>query len=522
MSTMCFQRFSSFRRSGAITALSFLLLAGFCRLAASEAGSALPPGVDRVEMISAATLSPGGLLKLRASWSSKANSLATDVGFVFCDPNGAERSVDCVKSGILADRVEVAGLGVVTADWTDGVYTLLRVTVGDASGRRMTYHPDGTLTSEPSMPTLPGKHSLALNELRFSVTGGAASPVTLTRQPQSQAVAQGEAALLDCAATSLRALTFQWRRNGRPLAGAQAATLTAGALQPTDTGLYTADVGADGNVTRSTEPALLGLSTTRKVIGAGFELHADIRHPNGNVFDQVALTGAAESITADFSQKQITRTSFVDLDGDIVQVEFSGPGTLSLVLEGAGDPTAAANYNQPGVHYVKGHAGITIVGATEQTNVSVFSVGTTTAVNQSLFKADVAYDGIADIAFIAILSANGKFGGLWTANANYQAYAGHTGIYAPGVEFAGPVYVGDITAFDSAKPVLVLGSANDVRITGGDLWQNNQQPVQVDGIARLQFTAGSNSHGRELSAQPNQAVLLRDRQDVTAQVVAQP
>jgi hypothetical protein len=226
-------------------------------------------------------------------------------------------------------------------------------------------------------------------------------------------------------------------------------------------------------------------------------------------------------VTADFAANQITRISFVDLDDDIVQVEFSGPGTLSVVLDGSSGPAAPLNYNQS-TRYMKGHAGIVITGANEYSNVSVFSVGRATAVNQALFKDDVHYDGIADVAFVAIESTDGKFGGVRTANANYFATRGPTGLYAPGVTFQGPVYIGDITAFDTATPMIIVGSAADVRITGGNLLQGNAQPVQVSGMAQLKFTAGSDSHGNVIAAKPNRAVLQHDGVDVTAQTAINP
>src|SRR5690606_25009708 len=145
--------------------------------------------------------------------------------------------------------------------------------------------------------------------------------------------------------------------------------------------------------------------------------------------DQVLLTGPAEAITADYLSGQITRTSFIDLDDDIVQVELSGPGTLSLVLDQAAVAASPINYNQE-INYVKGHAGIVIADADERTNVSVFTVGRATAFDPTggydltkpisatndparnaspLFRGhdDTSYDGIADIAFIAIASTNG-------------------------------------------------------------------------------------------------------------------
>ena len=117
----------------------------------------------------------------------------------------------------------------------------------------------------------------------------------------------------------------------------------------------------------------------------------NIRHPNGNIFDQVLLTGTAETITAD--PGKVTRTSYIDLTDDIVQIEFSGAGTLSVVLDRASGPAAPLNYQQPSVGYMKGHAGIVITGANETTNVSVFSVGRATA-----FDPAAAEGGSASVA----------------------------------------------------------------------------------------------------------------------------
>lgn len=173
------------------------------------------------------------------------------------------------------------------------------------------------------------------------------------------------------------------------------------------------------------------------------------------------LDGAA-AIAADAGQ--VTRTSFVDLDDDIVQVELAGPGTVSVVLEDASGPAPPIHYNQH-VLYMKGHAGLIVAGATADTHVSVFCVGRATAFDLNggfsllqpitaanhgspLFRTatPVTYDGRADIAFIAILSVEGKFGSLRTANVVSPEST------PPGVEFIGPVYVGTRTAFEEANP----------------------------------------------------------------------
>ncbi|MEO5957820.1 MAG: hypothetical protein ABIR80_01770, partial [Opitutaceae bacterium] len=142
----------------------------------------------------------------------------------------------------------------------------------------------------------------------------------------------------------------------------------------------------------------------------------------------------------------------------------------------------------------------------------------------SLFAghAATAYDGFADIAFIAIASSNGQFGGIRAANGSFFATRGFTGIYAPGVAFTGPVFVGDINASDTATPVLMIGSSPDTRITGGDLLQNNARAVQVSGLTQLKLTAGINSHGVDQAAKQNAGRLEQNGANVTTSVVLNP
>lgn len=347
------------------------------------------------------------------------------------------------------------------------------------------------------------------------------------------------------AATNVAAgATVQWQRNGNTVTGATSSSLSLAEVLPADSGVYTAAITAGG--TTSTQSFIVGASTTSKVIGTGTELSANVPHPNGNTFDQILPNGAAVTITADANQA--TRTSFIDLNNDIVQVEFSGAGSLSIVFDGASGPAAPTNYNQPTVSYMKGHAGIVVTGANETTNLLIFCVGRATAFDitggynilfapsatnvpanngSPLFtgRASTVYDGVADIAFIAISSTNGKFGGIRSSNTSYFATKGITGIYAPGVQFTGPIYVGDIDSRDNAAtPMFVIGSCTDTRITGGDLLQASGQAVRVSGLGQLRFTAGVDANGNALSAKANRGV-LRDKDsnaDVTLQTVVNP
>ncbi|WP_148218200.1 hypothetical protein [Opitutus terrae] len=383
------------------------------------------------------------------------------------------------------------------------------------------------------------ENSFGLFDVTFEI--GTATPTGPRIRPDVQSAAFGSSVNLFVVGSTGSVQNVQWSKNGDPANALSGASPMLAPLQPTHAGIYTATVnGAEA----STNAAIVGITTAARMVGDGKIVGTDITHPNGNVFDQVLVTGPAEAVTAGYAPKKITRTSFIDLDNDIVQVEFSGPGTLTLVFDGYTPPALPTNYQQDTL-YVKGHAGIVVTGADENTNVSVFTVGRATAFDptgayniliapsptnnpanngSSLFKGHSAtkYDGVADLAFIAIASSNGKFGGIRTANANYFASKGMTGVYAPGVEFTGPIFIGNITAFDAANPVIILGSAADTRITGGDLAQPNAQPVQVSGISQLKFSDGSDSGGNLIPAKANNAVLMNGTANVTGQIVVNP
>lgn len=337
-------------------------------------------------------------------------------------------------------------------------------------------------------------------------------------QPVSRTVTLGADATFDVNANGADTLSFQWELNGIPIPGAIRSRYALTNVSPAKVGVYTVRVTNSLGMVTSV-PSVLGVNSTAKLIGTGTEF-PDIFHAGtGFTYDQILLGGSFASVTAD--PGQILRLSLIDLDDDIIQVEFSGAGTLSIVLDGASGAALPQKYNQA-VAYMKGHAGIVVAGANATTNLSVFSVGRANAANQALFRDDVTYDGVADLAFVAISSADGRFGGLRMANARFTASRGITGVYAPGVNFTGPVFVGDIDASGAAAPKFVLGAGTDVRVTGGDLLQTNRLPVEVGGILQLQFTPGSTSHGNLFQAQNNRAVLLQNGVDVTAQIVVNP
>lgn len=366
-----------------------------------------------------------------------------------------------------------------------------------------------------------------------------AAPPAITAPPVARSAVIGQAASFRVTATGVTG--YQWTRNGVTIPGATGASLDLANVQPADAGVYAAVLTGPGGTTTTTG-VVLGLTATQPVAGAGTLVGSDLVHPNGNIYDQVLVTGTAVTVTAD--PGQITRVSFIDLDDDIMRLEFSGAGALTVQLEGATGPAVPVKYQQPTVAYMKGRAVLVVGGADETTNLSVTSVGKLTAYDPTgrfneaqapsaandpaangspIFIAGMSYDGVADIALIALGSANGRFGGLRAGGAEISRDVGLAGVWAPGVAFEGPLYLRNVMALSSATPALITGTiGGEVRVTGGDLYQPNGQAIPINGITRVRMTAGTDSHNRLAPAQNNRGVLVRDGRDVTAETVQNP
>ncbi len=219
--------------------------------------------------------------------------------------------------------------------------------------------------------------------------------------------------------------------------------------------------------------------------GNGSQVGSNIKHPNGNVFDQVLLTGLSVEVTAD--PVQISRVSFIDEDDDIVQVEFFGAGKLTISIDPSSFelPSIPKKYNQE-IRYVNGRASVKVDGADASTFLSIFTVGKINAINQGLFPEGETYDAIADIALLEITNSTG-FGGILCANTRFSASSGDVGLKAPGIPVSVRVLIGDINASGDAVPYLLFGEGSftveapnpGLRITGGDLLQSNSASIVI-------------------------------------------
>ncbi len=221
------------------------------------------------------------------------------------------------------------------------------------------------------------------------------------------------------------------------------------------------------------------------ISGTGDIAGEDIMHPNGNIFDQVLLTG--QSIQLRAKPGQITRVSFMDEDEDIVQVEFSGVGTFTVTLDPATflPPAIPPRYNQA-VEYVTGKPSVVIDGADANTFFSIFTVGRINAFNQALFPEGQVYDAQADVTLVEVINSTGM-GGMQLSNTVFSGSTGKVGVDARGVPIAVRLTLGDIDTSGDAVPHLLFGEGSftvpagnpGLRITGGDLVQSNGASIVV-------------------------------------------
>ena len=245
------------------------------------------------------------------------------------------------------------------------------------------------------------------------------------------------------------------------------------------------------------------------IAGYGTQVGFDIQHQLGNIYDQVLMTGPFVIIQAD--PNQITRVSFIDENDDIVQVEYSGNGALAIQIDLATyvGPETPEKYNQA-IEYVKGRAVISIGSADSSSNLSIFTVGTVTAINNALFPPSTIYDAKADIASVAIVSST-SFGGIRCANAVFKNTKGFPGILAPNVSIESTLIIGDIDARGAGSPTLIIGKDSPLRassgaiiISGGDLFQSNGRGIVVagktPGFQSIRSTDGLKSDGTSLVA----------------------
>lgn len=239
------------------------------------------------------------------------------------------------------------------------------------------------------------------------------------------------------------------------------------------------------------------------VTGSGTEVVTDQTNSDGVTYDQILMTGSSVSVTNDVGQ--VTRVSFLDNDGDIVQVAIVGNGTLNVSLDGATTGVAPSNYNAAAqaYKYTQGNATITITGSDAGTSMEVYSVGA--ARNPGVVDAThQGGDHWADIQRIIIVgnekneAGYTNFGSIRAGNAYFSADTGVVGIRGENVAVQGAVRIGDIDATGSGVPTLYFNSNSQfqtVFVQGGDLEQSNGTSFNSFGNGNAGGTGNDSSAG---------------------------
>ncbi len=358
----------------------------------------------------------------------------------------------------------------------------------------------------------------------------------ITTQPASQEIASGASTSLSVTASG-DDITYQWFTGNSgdtasPVAGATAGTLDTGTLTAS-TSFWVQITNAGDTANSETAIVTVAAPPVPLVLdGSGDIAGENIQHPNGNIFDQILLTG--ETIQLQARPNQITRVSFMDETEDIVQVEFSGAGSFTVTLDPATflPPAIPPRYNQA-VEYVTGKPSVVIDGADANTFFSIFTVGSINAVNQALFPEGQVYDAQADVTLVEVVNSTGM-GGMQLSNTVFSGSTGKVGVDARGVPIAVRLTVGDIDAEGDAVPHLLFGEGSftvaagnpGLRITGGDLAQTNGAAVVVaeSGSTTTGFETliTQNNFKSDNTPQPTQSIsatfVNEDGDDITFEV----
>ncbi len=247
------------------------------------------------------------------------------------------------------------------------------------------------------------------------------------------------------------------------------------------------------------------------VVGAGDEVASDVT-VNGVTFDQVLLNG--QSVTVDPDDGQWARLTWRDAQGEIIQAEFTGDGTISVDLsEGFSGPAEADRYNQPGVLYVGGNAQILIEQSGSNSKLNVYSLGGATdlvvdpndpfnfdaSLNPFLDPAETY--GTADIKNVKIVDDPNGAGDLFNffggGNVLFNGSNGNVGFDAGQTNILNGLNIGGFHITNSAFGTLEIGGDSQVgtvNIIGGNV--NNTAGAFSDlGTYDVNFIDGVNASG---------------------------
>jgi len=258
--------------------LANLTFAAWINLRAIAGGqeviAAEPTGANALGLGASLLVSSGHLLFSTGNgsgrWQEVPGQTAIPVNewhHVACSYDGATMRVflDGVQDGVTADSTGI--------DWTDssGFPAPAQLYFGMFKSNAL-----GTGATEADLYPFGGGideimiygRALAADEINAIYAAGAAGLAnpTITRQPQSLIVSDGQTATFTVAASGTAPVNYQWKKDGLVIVGATNATYTIAGVSASDTGTYTVDVGNAAGTIPSIPATLTAVSGTGDLV----------------------------------------------------------------------------------------------------------------------------------------------------------------------------------------------------------------------------------------------------------------
>jgi alkyl sulfatase BDS1-like metallo-beta-lactamase superfamily hydrolase len=284
-----------------------------------------------------------------------------------------------------------------------------------------------TLTLTNVQSSQAGGYSVTVANFAGTVTSAVASvtvqtPPTVTRQPSTLTVTQGQTATFNVGATGDPPLGFQWRFNGSPIGGATSSGYTVVAATVAKAGLYDAVVGNPyGSVTSAVAqltvliPPAITAQPTNQTVSAGstvyFQVSASGSSPLtyqwwfngtnavGTSTNTLTLTNVQSSLVGGYS---VTVTNFAGtVTSTVASLTVQTPPTLTqqpsslVVVQGAAAAFSVGVSGDPPLAYQWRFNSSPIAGATS----SSYNVSGAMVANAGL------YDAVVDNPYGSVTSA---------------------------------------------------------------------------------------------------------------------
>jgi hypothetical protein len=216
----------------------------------------VPPSLGSISAISQSVASGGATLAISANVIKGNAGSAPMVIFDYSGPQTISET-DVLHAGTI--NISISSSSVI------GNYRLEQITLLETGGQTL-YLRDGSITRLFYSPSgLTNKHTIDFSVADFQIV--APQVPVISSQPTSQVVTAGASPAFTVTASSPAPQSYQWRKDGAPIAGATSATLVLSNVQTSAAGSYSVVVSNDtGSVTSATATLTVTPITAAPVI----------------------------------------------------------------------------------------------------------------------------------------------------------------------------------------------------------------------------------------------------------------